>query len=98
VCLGATIQSVRATKASIAAGRSGLPQVIDQIPAQFRNAARNGGGGGFGGFGGGQQSALTTWVTQHCTAVPPGLWQSTATSGNAGFGGANRLYSCAQTH
>jgi len=74
------------------------PQVIDQIPEQFRNAARNGGGGGFGGFGGGQQSALTTWVTQHCTAVPPGLWQSTATSGNAGFGGANRLYSCAQTH
>jgi 4-amino-4-deoxy-L-arabinose transferase-like glycosyltransferase len=69
------------------------PQVLDQIPAQFRNFARNGGG-----FGGGQQSALTTWVTQHCTAVPPGLWQSTATSGNAGFGGANRLYSCAQTH
>ncbi len=70
------------------------PQVINQIPEQFRNFARNGGGGGFGG----QQSALTTWVTQHCTAVPPGLWQSTATSSNAGFGGSNVLYSCAQTH
>ncbi len=73
------------------------PQVIDQIPEQFRNSARNGGGGGFGGFGG-QQSALTTWVTQHCTAVPPGLWQSTANSSNAGFGGSNVLYSCAQAH
>jgi 4-amino-4-deoxy-L-arabinose transferase-like glycosyltransferase len=70
------------------------PQVLDQIPEQFRNSAR---GGGFRGFGG-QQSALTTWVTQHCSTVPTSLWQSTATGGNAGFGGSNVLYSCAQTH
>jgi hypothetical protein len=73
------------------------PQVLDQIPAQFRNFVRNGGGGGFGGFGG-QQSALTTWVTQHCSAVPPSLWQATTSSGNTGFGGGNVLYSCATTH
>lgn len=65
------------------------PQILDQIPQQYRNFARN----GFGGFGG-QQSALTTWVTQHCSTVPTSVWQSSA----AGAGIANRLYDCATTH
>src|SRR3989442_4636008 len=57
-------------------------------------------GGGFGGGPGGQ-SALTTWVTQHCTVVPASQWQSasTATINRAAgrtFGpfGANQLYVC----
>src|SRR5713226_260230 len=46
------------------------PQFLEDIPEQFRDRIgdRSGGGGGFG-FGG-QQSALTSWVTQHCTVVP----------------------------
>ena len=74
------------------------PQILNQIPEQFRNRLRQ---GGFG-FGGGQQSALTTWVTQHCTTVPARLWQSASTSSGAGGGfgpgGANQLYDCATTH
>jgi len=65
------------------------PQILDQIPQQYRNSARN----GFGGFGG-QQSTLTTWVTQHCSTVPTSVWQSPAASA----GTANRLYDCATTH
>ncbi len=74
-------------------------QILDQIPAQFRNAARS----GFAGFGG-QQSALTTYVTKHCTAVPTSEWQtSSSTSAPSigsffGRGGANTLYDCAVTH
>ncbi len=64
-------------------------QILDQIPQQYRNFARN----GFGGFGG-QQSTLTTWVTQHCSAVAASAVQPSA----AGVGGANRLYDCATTH
>ncbi len=71
------------------------PQILDQIPEQFRDRFR-------GGFGEGQQSALTTWVTQHCTTVPASLWQSPSTSAGSsgGFGpfGANQLYDCATTH
>lgn len=76
------------------------PQVINQFPQQFRNAARN---GGFGGFGG-QQSELTTYVTKHCTPVPAKEWQtssssSTTTPGNFfGRGGASLLYDCAAAH
>ena len=74
------------------------PQVLDQFPQQFRNRLQQ---GGFG-FGGGRQSALTTWVTQHCTAVPTRLWQSASTSAGAGDGfgpfGANQLYDCATIH
>jgi 4-amino-4-deoxy-L-arabinose transferase-like glycosyltransferase len=74
-------------------------QFLAQIPAQFRNRLQQ---GGFGGFGRGQQSALTTWVTQHCTAVPAKLWQSTSTSSSSGrgfgLGGANQLYDCAASH
>ncbi len=65
-------------------------QILDQIPQQYRNFARS----GFGGFGG-QQSTLTTWVTQHCSAVSASTLQ-TSTAG--GVGGANRLYDCATTH
>jgi 4-amino-4-deoxy-L-arabinose transferase-like glycosyltransferase len=49
-------------------------------------------GSGGGGPGGGQ-STLTTWITQHSTAVPASQWQSTSTSsGPSGFGGASQLY------
>lgn len=75
------------------------PQILDQIPAQYRSLLRN----GFAGFVG-QQRALTTWVTKHCSKVPTNLWQSTATSSDTagggffGRGGANQLYDCATTH
>jgi 4-amino-4-deoxy-L-arabinose transferase-like glycosyltransferase len=69
------------------------------------NAPRTGQQGGRNGFGGfGQQSALTTWVSQHCGTVPTNLWQqstSTSTSTGGGFfgpGGANQLYDCATSH
>jgi hypothetical protein len=81
-------------------GRGQLPQqILNQIPQQFRSqlqqAARQ------GGFG--RQSALTTWVTQHCKIVPSNLWQPASASpgtgsGGFGFGGANRLYDCAAAH
>jgi 4-amino-4-deoxy-L-arabinose transferase-like glycosyltransferase len=54
-----------------------------------------------GGSGNDQLSAITTWVTQHCKAVPPSLWQSSSTgagTGASGQGGANQLYDCATTH
>ncbi len=74
------------------------PQVLDQIPAQFRNAARN----GFAGFGG-QQSAATTYVSNHCSTVPTSEWQTSSSSTPSigsifGRGGANQLYDCATTH
>ncbi len=74
-------------------------QILDQIPSQFRNAAR----GGFAGFGG-QQSALTTYVANHCTTVPTQEWQTSSTGSTPGIGsffgrgGANQLYDCAVTH
>jgi 4-amino-4-deoxy-L-arabinose transferase-like glycosyltransferase len=79
------------------------PQILDQIPEQFRDFVREGPGregfGGRGGFGG-QQSALTSWVTQHCTVVPASAWQSsTSNTQNApGPVGGNQLYDCATTH
>ena len=71
-------------------------QTLNRIPAQYRNAVRNGNYGGFGG----QQSALTTWITKNCTTVSTNLWQSTTaastnTGGGYGRGGANKLYECA---
>jgi 4-amino-4-deoxy-L-arabinose transferase-like glycosyltransferase len=70
------------------------PQQLDQLPQQLRNRVPQ----GWPGFGG-QQSALTTWVTQHCTTVPANLWQSATTrssaSGDGGPFGANQLYDCA---
>jgi 4-amino-4-deoxy-L-arabinose transferase-like glycosyltransferase len=74
------------------------PQLLAQIPPQSRNQAQS----TFRSFGNGQQSALTTWVTQHCTTVPTKLWQSTSSSSRAGtgfgLGGTNQLYDCATTH
>ncbi|HXZ04111.1 MAG TPA: hypothetical protein VEH81_04715, partial [Ktedonobacteraceae bacterium] len=77
------------------------PQFLDQIPQQFRNflQGRQGGQGGFG-FGGGQQSALTSWVTQNCKVVPTSQWQTSSTnSGSSGFGPgrSSQLYDCAAT-
>jgi 4-amino-4-deoxy-L-arabinose transferase-like glycosyltransferase len=74
------------------------PQFLEDIPGQFldRIGDRSGGGGGFGG----QQSALTSWVTQHCTVVPASQWQSSTsnTQNVPGPGGANQLYDCSTTH
>jgi 4-amino-4-deoxy-L-arabinose transferase-like glycosyltransferase len=85
------------------AGRQIPQQILNQLPEQVRNRLQS--GGGSGGFGAGQQGALSTWVTQHCNAVPANLWQSVSTSpgtgfggGGFGFGGANQLYDCATTH
>ncbi len=47
---------------------------------------------GFFGFGGKAQSALTSWVTKHCTAVPASEWQSASRGGS---GSATLLYDCA---
>src|SRR6266849_5809901 len=48
---------------------------------------------GSGGFGGSSQSALITWIKQHCKAVPASQWQSTSTTNSSsGFGGTPQLY------
>src|SRR5438128_215565 len=75
-------------------------QILDQLSPQIRERLQSGSGGGFGGFGG-QQSSLTTWVTQHCKTVPASQWQTSPTStGSGGFGSAraSQLYDCATTH
>ena len=82
-------------------------QMLNQIPQQFRSriqqAQQNGGFAGPRGFGG-QESALTTWVTQHCKAVPSSQWQPASTSsgtggGGGGFGGEARTsYMIAPRH
>ena len=80
---------------------SGQPpaQFLQDIPEQFRERFGDE-FGGRGGFGGGQQSALTSWVTQHCTVVPASQWQSSTsnTQNVPGPGGANQLYDCVTTH
>jgi hypothetical protein len=75
------------------------PQFLEDIPEQFRDRFGDRFGGP-GGFGGGQQGALTSWVTQHCTAVPASQWQSSAsnTQNTPGPVGGNQLYDCATTH
>ena len=53
------------------------------------------------GSGPGNDQPITTWVKQHCKAVPPSLWQSSSTGAGTGAsdqGGANQLYDCAATH
>ena len=62
------------------------PQILDQIPEQYRSQLASGPGG---------QSPLTTWVKQHCKAVPASLWQLAPSSGS---GGGNQLYDCATMH
>ena len=66
---------------SFGGGRQIPPQFLEEIPEQFRDRFGDS-SGGRGGFGG-QQSALTSWVTQHCTSVTVG---------------GNQLYDCASTH
>jgi 4-amino-4-deoxy-L-arabinose transferase-like glycosyltransferase len=54
------------------------------------------GGGGPPGSG---LSLVTSWVTQHCTTVPPHLWQSSSSSSQAsGDAGGAQLYDCATLH
>jgi 4-amino-4-deoxy-L-arabinose transferase-like glycosyltransferase len=82
---------------SFGAGQQLPSQILDRIPEQYRDRLRD----GFGRGGFGQQSALTTWVTQHCSVVPASKWQSSSTStGSGSFGpdGASQLYDCAITH
>ncbi len=85
---------------SFGGGRQIPPQFLEEIPEQFRDrfGDRLGGRGGFG-FGG-QQSTLTSWVTQHCTVVPASQWQSSTsnTQNVPGPVGGNQLYDCATTH
>ena len=73
---------------------------LENIPKQYRDQLNQDRQRGGGGFGGGQQSSLTSWVTQHCTAVPTSQWQSASTTTNnrPGTSGANQLYDCATTH
>jgi 4-amino-4-deoxy-L-arabinose transferase-like glycosyltransferase len=48
---------------------------------------------GGGAFGGGSQSALTTWIKQHCKVVTLSQWQSSSTGSNSDrFGGSQQLY------
>jgi 4-amino-4-deoxy-L-arabinose transferase-like glycosyltransferase len=79
---------------SFGGGRQIPPQFLEQLPEQFQD--RLGGQGGFGG----QQSALTSWVTQNCTVVPASQWQSSTsdTQNVPGPVGGNQLYDCATTH
>jgi hypothetical protein len=43
-------------------------------------------------------SSVKSWVAQHCTTVPPSLWQSSSSSSQAGENGAAVLYDCAPLH
>jgi 4-amino-4-deoxy-L-arabinose transferase-like glycosyltransferase len=43
-------------------------------------------------------SSVRSWVAQHCTTVPPSLWQSSSSSSQAGENGAAVLYDCATLH
>jgi len=78
---------------SFETGQLPPPQFLENIPEQYRDQLS-------GGSGAVPQSALTTWVAQHCTVVPASLWQSSSTTmGNTpGPSGANQLYDCATTH
>jgi 4-amino-4-deoxy-L-arabinose transferase-like glycosyltransferase len=77
----------------------GARNALDDLPEQTREELEEAFGGSFPGGGGfGQSSSLTTWVQQHCSAVPASQWggQSQSQQGGAGgFGGANQLYDCA---
>jgi 4-amino-4-deoxy-L-arabinose transferase-like glycosyltransferase len=57
---------------------------------------------GGGGPSGGALGSVTSWVAQHCTTVPPNLWQSSSSSSQAIDGvppGASlQLYDCANAH
>jgi hypothetical protein len=72
------------------------PQLLDQSSGQSQSIQIV-----KGGPGNDQLDAITTWVTQHCKAVPRALWQSSSTSPGTGNGsGSNgaQLYDCAMAH
>jgi 4-amino-4-deoxy-L-arabinose transferase-like glycosyltransferase len=51
--------------------------------------------------GGGGSSAVISWVMQHCSTVPPRLWQSSSPNpagGDVGQGAGAQLYDCATRH
>jgi 4-amino-4-deoxy-L-arabinose transferase-like glycosyltransferase len=52
------------------------------------------------GFPGGSDtlSSVKSWVAQHCTAVPPSLWQPSSPGSQDGENGAAILYDCAALH
>ncbi|MGI8968454.1 MAG: glycosyltransferase family 39 protein [Chloroflexota bacterium] len=60
------------------------------------------GRGGVAFWGGGQRSPMTQWVTQHCSAMKPSLWQSGSVSavhgrgayGSSAAGAGQHLYDC----
>src|SRR5260370_36499222 len=85
---------------SFGAGQQPPSAFLENIPKQYRDQLNQDRQRGGGGFGGSQQSSLTSWVTQHCTAVPTSQWQSASTTTNnrSGPSGANQLYDCATTH
>lgn len=58
------------------------------------------GQGQAGGRSGGSDtlSSVKSWVAQHCATVPPGLWQPSSSSSQAGENGAAVLYDCAALH
>jgi 4-amino-4-deoxy-L-arabinose transferase-like glycosyltransferase len=62
------------------------------INAPRTNQGQFAGPGGFGRNG--QNAALTTWISNHCTAVPTSAWQS-ATGTSSRSPGGNQLYDCA---
>ncbi len=62
-------------------------RLIDELPEQYREVLP--GRGGFGGFG--QQSALSSWISKHCSTVPTSDWSSAGRSSATG----NQLYDCA---
>lgn len=65
------------------------------INAPRTTQGQNGGRVGFGGFGGnGQNASLTTWISNHCSAVPASAWQSSTRTSGTGPGGS-QLYDCA---
>ena len=43
-------------------------------------------------------SSVESWVAQHCTTVPPSLWQSSSSSSQIGESGSATLYDCAPLH
>lgn len=72
-----------------------IPQQREQIEEELSNM----GNVPFG-------SNVTSWVTNHCTAVPQSQWSTSQQNGNnggfpggaGGFGGGQQLYDCSTTH
>jgi 4-amino-4-deoxy-L-arabinose transferase-like glycosyltransferase len=56
------------------------------------------GRGGSSGGPGAPGSSVNPWVAQHCTTVPPSLWQSSSSSAQASGDAGLQLYDCANAH